>query len=186
MELELEELKQQSQAILEDTTDLVSGLTEAQMTWRLRPDSWSITDCLAHLVTVDGQDLPSLWKAIREGRRNGWLGSGPFSYPWWNGWFVKSMEPPVKRKYKPPDIYVPRPRPDPGQTVDEFRRVQHDLHHLLTEADGLDLARIKVAMPAVRWLKMRLGARLQLISAHDRRHLWQARQVKTALQSVLA
>jgi hypothetical protein len=47
-------------------------------------------------------------------------------------------------------------------------------------ADGLDLKRAVVTSPASRFFRMSLGAYLAFLAAHDRRHLWQARQVREA------
>ena len=79
---------------------------------------------------------------------------------------------PAPKKYRPSKIFNAK------ETILEFQRIQHDLYSLVAEADGLDLKKIKVASPAASWLKMSLGARLDLIAAHDRRHLWQARKVR--------
>ena len=48
-------------------------------------------------------------------------------------------------------------------------------------ADGLDLTGNRTVSPVTRLLRMPLGAYLQFVIAHDRRHLWQARQVRKAL-----
>jgi hypothetical protein len=48
---------------------------------------------------------------------------------------------------------------------------------LVSQANGLDLERIKVASPAGP-VKFPLGQRIALLAAHDRRHLWQAWEVR--------
>jgi hypothetical protein len=48
---------------------------------------------------------------------------------------------------------------------------------VIAKANGLDLARIKVPSPAGPF-KFGLGQRIALLAAHDRRHLWQAWQVR--------
>jgi hypothetical protein len=48
---------------------------------------------------------------------------------------------------------------------------------LIQRADGLDLARAKTPWP-FKWTKMPLGALLTHMTTHDRRHLWQAEQVR--------
>ncbi len=49
----------------------------------------------------------------------------------------------------------------------------------LMRADGLDLARVRVISPVSRCFRLPLGAYFAFVMAHDRRHLWQARQVRT-------
>jgi hypothetical protein len=62
----------------------------------------------------------------------------------------------------------------------EWERTHDQFADLLKDANGLDLARIKVTSPALRLLKYGLGMGFWIWTAHDRRHLWQAREVRNA------
>jgi hypothetical protein len=59
----------------------------------------------------------------------------------------------------------------------EFYRMREELVLRLHRANGIDLAKAKVQSPFFRLLKIELGQALRLMCAHDRRHLWQAREV---------
>ena len=67
-----------------------------------------------------------------------------------------------------------------------FFRLQHELFRALHEANGIDLARVKVANPVSKWFKMSLGQEFGLTAAHERRHLWQASRVRARLSSRVA
>ncbi len=162
---------------------LVVGLSHPQFNWRPDAASWSIGQCLAHLNVVDGQDLAPVRAAIADGKSRQFTGDGPFNYGFLSRKFVASMEPPAKRKFKAPKNYEPREESDPQATLAEFRRISKDLRALAQSATGLNLARVKTSMPALSpllrvFIKMPLGARFELITAHDRRHLWQAEAVR--------
>ena len=90
------------------------------------------------------------------------------------------MEPPPKRRFRTQKIFIPSPDRPLDQVRREFLSVRDQLREQLRAADGLDLKRAKVQSPALRFLRMPLGAYFAMILAHDRRHLWQARQVRTA------
>ena len=45
----------------------------------------------------------------------------------------------------------------------------------------VDLVRVKTPLIQPKWAKMPLGARFALLTTHDRRHLWQAEQVRSQL-----
>jgi len=62
----------------------------------------------------------------------------------------------------------------------QFLRVRDQLAERVRQADGLDLKRARVTSPVTRLLRMPLGAYFAFILAHERRHLWQARQVRNA------
>ena len=57
-----------------------------------------------------------------------------------------------------------------------FLHVQSMFQLQMQRAEGLDLARVKVATPISRFLRMSLGAMFAQAAAHERRHLEQARR----------
>ena len=162
---------------------LGAGLSREQFNWRPEAGRWSIGECLAHLNTVNGGDLAALREAIEAGIARRETGEGPFTYGLLSRKFVASMELPVKRKFKAPKYYQPPPESDTAETLAEYRRIAAEIRRLAQSAAGLNLARVKTRLPALpallrAMLRMPLGARLELITTHDRRHLWQAEQVR--------
>jgi hypothetical protein len=57
--------------------------------------------------------------------------------------------------------------------IDAFR-------HLVRSSAAVDVNRIIRPNPIVKKVKMRLSTVLLIVPAHDRRHLWQAANVKSA------
>ena len=47
----------------------------------------------------------------------------------------------------------------------------------LRQANGVDLVKAKVQSPVSKWIRVPLGVGFSIMTAHERRHLWQARQV---------
>ena len=176
-------LIQEMDANVSHLETITAGLNAEQLNWRPHAGEWSIGECIVHLNVVNAGDLTPLREAIEKGRARGLTGEGPFQYGMPSRKFVASMELPVKRKLKAPKMYVPPPGADPVAAVAEYRRVSAELRRLALSAGGLHLARVKTKLPALpaflRWcVRMPLGARLALITTHDRRHLWQAEQVR--------
>lgn len=176
-------LIQEIDANLSHLETITARLTAEQFNWRPAPGRWSIGECITHLNIVNALDLAPLSEAIEHGRARGQLGQGPFHYGFFSRKFIASMELPSTRKIKAPKIYIPPPDCDPDQAIGDYTRISAGLRRLALSANGLHLARVKTAMPALppalRWLvRMPLGARLTVITVHDRRHLWQAEQVR--------
>jgi hypothetical protein len=61
-----------------------------------------------------------------------------------------------------------------------FRAYQVQYVDRLRQANGLDLARARVRSPAASWIQVPLGTGFMAMTAHERRHLWQARRVLEA------
>ena len=167
---------------------LTYGLSHEQFNWRPESGSWSIGQILAHLNIVNGAAVAPLRAAIEDGHSRHLTGEGPFAYGILSRRFVASMEPlgtskSARRKFKAPKRYEPPHESEVEQTLAEYRRISSEIRELAQQAAGLHLARVKTRHPALPpWLrgvyKMPLGARLAVLAAHDRRHLWQAEQVR--------
>jgi hypothetical protein len=61
-----------------------------------------------------------------------------------------------------------------------FSGWQDSLADRIRAADGLDLRRARQRSPILPVLKWSLGTMFALVLAHERRHIWQARQVRNS------
>ena len=161
-----------------DAKGLVAGLSEEQFHWSPVASRWSIAQCLVHLVIVGRIYLPILDETIEQGRADDLTARGPYHYGFIERWFVNSTEPPPSIRLRTPAAARPPDDHPIEQVVAQFRAVQEELRQRIRAANGLDLARVKVTSPFVRALKMGLGSCFLFLAAHERRHLWQAWQVR--------
>lgn len=169
----------------EEARNVAEGLTADQLWWRPGPDRWSVGECLDHLVRADTIYRDVLEEKIREGRRQGLLADGPYRPTLVGRWLPRLLEPPPRLKVpatprirpRRPDAEAPdgRDEPDP---LSAFLALRPRFAELLEGAEGLDLREIRVTSPFVRFVKFDLGSAFRVVAAHDRRHLWQARQVR--------
>ncbi|MGH7568450.1 MAG: DinB family protein [Gemmatimonadales bacterium] len=178
---ELSEFLSQLEAVKADGRAVAAGLSEAQFNWRPAPDRWSIGDCLAHLNESVTTTLPAFDAAIAAGRARGLVSPGPYKYGWFASWMARSMEPPPRWRMRSPSVF----RTSPAQrradvVVPEFLAVRDRLAERVRRADGLDLTRVRVTSPASRFFRLPLGAYFGFVLGHERRHVWQARQVRNA------
>jgi hypothetical protein len=183
---ELQDLLRQIDAIKADGNAVCAGLSDTQFNWRPGEGRWSVAECLVHLNLSVAATLPAFDRAIAEGRAKGRTArpgvGGPIRYSWFSRWMIGSMEPPPKRRMKTFPIFaVPEGRTHAlSRVLAEFAAVRDQLAERVRRADGLDLQGNRTISPVTRLLRMPLGAYLQFVIAHDRRHLWQARQVRSA------
>ena len=178
---ELEAFREEFDAISSDFDALLAALSDNQFYWSPDPATWSVAQCLEHLNVTARSYLPMLDDSIASAKRFGVYGTGPFHYRWFSRYFVKSMEPPVRRRFKAPAIFQPSPQAAPQRKRTDieagFRGYQVQFVDRLRQANGVDLAKARVQSPASRWIRLDLGAGFALMTAHERRHLWQARRL---------
>jgi hypothetical protein len=171
------------EANLSHAESITHGLTREQFQWRPAPGRWSIGECFAHMNLTNHMALPAIESGIAKGRARGKTGEGPFQYGFLMRKFIASQEPPVKKKHKAPKVFAPPAEADLDNTLAEYRRIAGELKRLTRSADGLHLARVKITMPALpaalrAIVRIPLGGQFVLTTTHDRRHLWQAEQVR--------
>lgn len=177
---ELDEFRRQFEQISAEADAITAGLTDDQYNWRPSGDRWSIAQCIEHLNATTRVDLPWLDEAIAEGIRRGLYGEGPFTYGWLGRFFAWFLEPPARLRTRAPKSMQPpdyRPR---KESMAAFRAYQVQYVDRLRQSNGLDLARATMRVTGASWLRIPIGSGFAATLAHERRHLWQARQVLSA------
>jgi hypothetical protein len=160
--------------------NLTDSLDPAVYNRRPAEKAWSAAECVEHLSSTAREMIPALNGGVARARQNGWLAHGPFEYGRFEKWFARQSggDPlPPKRRFKTPRLYHPPHRTyDMDEAVAEFVSLQDAYIEILHLASGVDLARVKIASPAMSLLKLSLGQWLSSMEGHQRRHLWQARE----------
>jgi hypothetical protein len=174
---EIEAFRREFARLADDADLLVSTLTDDQFIWPPPANAWSVAQCIDHLNVTARLYLPQLDEGIANAIRQGLYGEGPYHYWWLARMFMRWLEPPPRFRMKTPAAFQPPPARTRKEIMAAFRAYQVQYVDRLRQANGLDLARAKVRSPVASWIRMPLGAGFAAMAAHERRHLWQARQV---------
>jgi hypothetical protein len=186
---QLEDFRRQFEELANEADALVAPLSDAQFTWQPpaakasagRPRvGWSVAQCIDHLNVTARMYLPVLDEGIANAIRQGQYGEGPYTYWWLARMFVRMLEPPPPFRTKTPAAFQPPPGRTRREIMAAFRAYQVQYIDRLRQANGLDLARARTRSPVASWLVFPLGCGFAAMAAHERRHLWQARQVTQA------
>lgn len=182
---DIEELVQAFDAVERGARTLVHGLSDAQGVWRAEPTSWSVAQCLDHLATANRVYLRAMQPAAERALQRGSPRHRPAVPGLIGGWFVRTMEPPVKSRFKmrAPKKIVPRELPPLKDAAEQFFASQDEVLEFLRIYADIDLAGVRFVNPFVRVIRFSLATGLHVIAAHERRHLWQAWNVRAALES---
>jgi len=161
--------------------EVCDGLDDEDLNRRPEPGSWSVCECLDHLVVVGEKLGGPIDDAIARGHREGMFGRGPFRYGLLERWFARAsseVDPPKHKRVRTMTIYEPRSRHSSASLLGAYGALQRNMVERVEAANGLDLARIKVTSPATRWVRLSLGQWFALIAGHQERHLAQARRAR--------
>jgi hypothetical protein len=177
---EIERLLYQVKVIRQEADGLVAGLDGEHFNWRPPDGGWSIAQCFDHLNVTNRRFLEILKPSVAQARREGKLHDGPYTYSFLSRWMFSAVSPPVKRKFRAPRRFQPAPEKSPDAVMSEWVNTHEELVEVLHEASGLDLSGIKVPSPVTRLVRYNLGMAFWILTAHDRRHLAQVRNIRNS------
>jgi hypothetical protein len=161
---------------------LAEEFTSRELSLSPTAGAWSAADNLMHLTVASQALVPrmsrTLGKLVDAGRRTDgrtradWLGR---LYAWW-------LEPPVRLKVRAPRRFVPPLGMAAEDALQAFLGEQERVVALVDQSAGLDLAARKVPSPVTRYLRYNVYSAFRIVTAHERRHLWQARRAALAVR----
>lgn len=162
---------------LGEVATLTGNLDDAALNWQPGPKSWSTGQCLEHLAIMNRMYIKALQNAV--GNSGDQL--KPREIPmqpsgWFTRTFIRYEEPPPKFRLPAPKKIAP-PSALTRAVVEDFLAVQKQLADFVRKWGGADLGDLRVKDPMFP-LHLTADTQLLVIAAHNRRHLWQAEQVK--------
>ncbi len=155
-----------------------NGISHQQLNWKPSEQSWSIGQCLDHLIIADGTYFP-LFKKITTGdfKMNSWERWSPLT-GMWGRMMVNYLQETPRHKMKAPALIRPSIiKIDMGilprfqQHLDEF--IGHMGH-----CNEIDLDKTHITSPVNKFITYNLRHALTFLVSHEHRHINQAMRVK--------
>lgn len=157
---------------------LVADLCETRINWQ--PDggrAWSVGQCVDHLAASNRVYVAAIRTAVDRARAKG-RPNRPIAPGWLARRFIAVLEPSVGFKVKTPAKTAPASAVRKDEALAAFLQSQDEVRRLIAECATFDPNAARFPNPFVSGLNWTIGAGLRIIAAHDRRHLWQAEQVR--------
>ena len=155
-----------------------SDLTIEQFNWKPNPHSWSIAQCLHHLVISDSAYFPQL-KRIIDGfyKMSLWQKYNPFSRKF--GQLLKDQlqEQPTK-KMKAPKKIQPSASNMNLEFVEGYYKNLDSFMDYISKCITVDIDKIIIASPITSIITYSLRDALQFLAQHEHRHINQAIRIK--------
>jgi FAD/FMN-containing dehydrogenase len=136
---------------------------------------WSAAQCLEHLNITNRAYLPRLAEAIRILRAKHVDHRGSFRMDWNARLLHYWLEPPSRVKLPTGVLFQPVSTQDPAAVLSAFQSIGQQIEQELAAARGLALDAERIRSPFSEGMKYNVYSAFTLIAAHNRRHLWQAR-----------
>lgn len=168
----LTQLQREAEQTTDDVRVLVSGLSDEQLNRRPDADSWSIAQCLEHLVLTGEAYHPRVVEVL-ESSANGGAAYRPSIF---GRLFLAMGGPRVRLPLKAHRLFHPG-RDTLPNSLQRFIALQAELIDLISRAKGADL-RTRVTAPHAKVLSLQLGETLTMLVRHQQRHVAQAQRVR--------
>jgi diadenosine tetraphosphatase ApaH/serine/threonine PP2A family protein phosphatase len=177
-------MHQQLELLASEVRTLAASTDEASFHRHPTPGAWSAADCVAHLTLTGHLYLPTFDATIAEARAQGRTGEGPWKRTLPGRFAVWSNEPPPRFRLPAPGRMRPRAQVNTTPRdvlVNDFVQLQREFQRRLGDAADLDVGRIRMGSPLAPMVRLTLFDWLGVLTAHERRHVWQARRALDAI-----
>ncbi len=159
------------------------ALTPAQLNWKPDVKTWSIAQNIDHLIVVNSTYFPVI-ESIRRGNYS-------LPFPAKMGFLVsfmgksilKGVQPGSGSKVKTFPIWEPGHSQIPEGILERFGAQQAAVKKMMDDASDLIRQGAVISSPANRYIVYKLETAFDIIVAHERRHLAQAKAVFDRLLS---
>ena len=172
-------IRTEMEKIAEDAGASFGGLTGDQLNWKPGENSWSVGQCLDHLIKTNDQFAPEFEKLASGNRKNTfWQRYSPLT-GWGGRFLIKAVSEDSKKAKAPSKAIVPPSEIDEG-IVDAFCAHIAEVNKKIESVAGIDRKKTVVTSPFLAVFTYSLDDAYTVLVEHSKRHI---RQAKRAMQA---
>ena len=151
------------------------SLSREQLNWKPAADSWSVAQCLDHLIKTNNEMKPVIEAKLRGEPNSFWEKVSPLSG--FFGRFLKKSLVNDAKKFKAPSKEIVPPSDVDADIVEQFCRHQQKVIEQVDALGKLDWDRTVITSPFLKLMTYHLGDALDIMIEHEKRHIRQAKRV---------
>ena len=168
------------ESISEEARGAFGNLTGPQLNGRPDEKSWSVAQCLDHLITINSLYFPIFEKMKLGPAENTFLEKYSPLSGLFGRYLIKAMGPENPKKMKTSKIAYPSASEIDDTIVERFREHNRELGGQIDSISAdVDLKTI-ITSPLSGFVTYSLDDCLTILVVHERRHLLQAKRVEQA------
>jgi len=154
-------------------------LTNEQLNWKPLENSWSVAQCLDHIIKTNHEFDAEFEKLASGTRKNSfWENYSPFS-GWAGSFLIGVIKNDAKKAKAPTQRIVPPSDIDPG-IVDKFVDEVVAVNKKVEACAAADRQKTVVTSPFLKVFTYKLDDALTVLVEHSKRHVRQAKRVVAA------
>lgn len=166
-------------AVAEDAKATFGSLTNEQLNWKPADKSWSVAQCLDHLIKTNEQFYPEFAKLAAGTRKNTfWQNVSPLT-GWGGRFLIKAVSEDSKKAKAPSKAIVP-PSDIEERIVERFCDHVADVNRRIDTVADVDRKKTVVTSPFLAIFTYTLDDAYTVLVEHSKRHIRQAKRVMEA------
>jgi hypothetical protein len=163
--------------VADETARAFGGLSARQVNWKPDEREWSIGQCLDHVI-ISNRPYERIIQEVLAGRRRQSIWERvPLLPRFFGKLLVTTLRPDSGRKVRARPAFYPSSGAIAPAMIARFLEQQNRLLGLMEATRGLELDRITITSPVVRFVTYSLMDAYRIVVVHEQNHLVQARQV---------
>jgi len=162
-----------------DAHEHFGPLSAEQLNWKPAEESWSVAQCLDHLIRTNHEFDAEFERFKAGGRENSfWENYSPFTG--WFGRFLINASKNDSKKIKAPSKRIVPPSNIDADIVERFVDDFAAINLKIEACAGLDREKTVLTSPFLKVMTYKLDDAFTLLVEHTRRHIRQAKRVTDA------
>lgn len=160
-----------------DYHELFGELSETALNWKPNAQTWSIGQIVDHILKTNESYYP-IFDGLHKGTyRASWVRHFGFLVRFFGDFVLKGVEPSREKKIKTFPVWEPAISTIADDIVQKFRTHQKELIAKIIENQDFILRGVVVSSPANRIIVYTLERAIEIMIAHEKRHLNQAEEI---------
>ncbi len=151
------------------------GLSSDQLNWKPSAESWSVGQCIDHLIRSNVGVFPALDGVIAGKKPTFWESYSPFT-GWVGGFMIRSLSSDA-RKFKAPTKTIVPPSDIAADIVDQFAANQAIVVEKINGLCDIDADKTVLTSPFMRLMTYKVSDGFHILIEHEKRHIRQAKRV---------
>lgn len=152
-------------------------LEHHQLNWKANADSWSVGQCLDHLVQSAKAYEPLFKEVINHNQSPNFWRSLPFLPSFFGKTILKAVGPIRDKKSKTFPVFEPTQSNISTNILQELEEQLELFSDLATQLPAANLKKIVVTSPVAKFVNYSLLDALNIVTIHNYRHFNQAKEV---------
>jgi hypothetical protein len=153
------------------------ALSSEQLNWKPDGKTWSVGQNIDHLMVINDTYIPVIQSVRNNTYKLPWSGKFSFLVKFFGNFILKSVQPDRKNRIKTFPMWEPTQSSIPTNVIDNFAAHQERFKELIISSQDLVTRNVVISSPANKNIVYTLATAFDIIVAHERRHLEQAREV---------